>query len=307
MTQLQREDVVDQWSDWLLHQRHSDDLELGSRIDEAVSQIRDRVLDGAGLQEHQVLADIGAGTGLVAFEAIRRVGSTLRVIYSDISLPLLKYGEWEAIKRGVQNQCSFVNCAADRLVGIADASVDVVTTRAVLAYVADKPTTLREFYRVLKPGGRISIAEPIFRDIAIENIAFRRLTESQPVDSTNRIFHLLLRWRGAQFPDTQEKMSLNSLTNFTERDLFREVLSAGFNRPRMEFHVELISCLTNSWEVFLGSAPHPLAPSLGRLFASEFTPDEASFLEQVLRPMVEEGQMTTTERIAYLTATKPSC
>jgi ubiquinone/menaquinone biosynthesis C-methylase UbiE len=51
--------------------------------------------------------------------------------------------------------------SADSLADIADASVDVVTTRSVLIYVKDKAAALREFYRVVRPGGRISIHEPI--------------------------------------------------------------------------------------------------------------------------------------------------
>jgi ubiquinone/menaquinone biosynthesis C-methylase UbiE len=40
---------------------------------------------------------------------------------------------------------------ADQLTAISDASVDVITTRAVLAYVADKPAALREFRIVESP------------------------------------------------------------------------------------------------------------------------------------------------------------
>jgi ubiquinone/menaquinone biosynthesis C-methylase UbiE len=51
--------------------------------------------------------------------------------------------------------------AADSLTEIADRSVDVITTRSVLIYVKDKAAALREFYRVLRSGGRISLFEPI--------------------------------------------------------------------------------------------------------------------------------------------------
>jgi ubiquinone/menaquinone biosynthesis C-methylase UbiE len=39
--------------------------------------------------------------------------------------------------------------------------VDAVTTRSVLIYVKDKRRASEEFHRVLKPGGRLSIFEPI--------------------------------------------------------------------------------------------------------------------------------------------------
>ena len=44
---------------------------------------------------------------------------------------------------------------------VADESVDVVTTRSVLIYVQDKPRAFEEFYRDLRPGGRVSLFEPI--------------------------------------------------------------------------------------------------------------------------------------------------
>ena len=40
------------------------------------------------------------------------------------------------------------------------------------AYVPDKAATFREFHRVLKPGGRISLAEPIMQDDAFEACAW---------------------------------------------------------------------------------------------------------------------------------------
>ena len=41
--------------------------------------------------------------------------------------------------------------------------MDIVTTRSVLIYVEDKRRAFEEFFRVLKPGGRISLFEPINR------------------------------------------------------------------------------------------------------------------------------------------------
>ena len=61
------------------------------------------------------------------------------------------------------DRCRFVEAAAEDIRPIEEDSVDVVTTRSVLIYVDDKERAFREFARVLRPGGRISLYEPINR------------------------------------------------------------------------------------------------------------------------------------------------
>jgi len=158
----------DEWSKWLLGRRHGGDPVYQHVLLAMLERIRDRVLDGARLEAGMTLADIGTGDGLIAFGAIARVGPSLRVVLYDISVPLLQHAQRRANDLNVRAQCSFLTGSAEHLGGLNDATVDVVTARAVLAYVADKAAALREFYRVLKSGGRISLAEPIFRDQAIE-------------------------------------------------------------------------------------------------------------------------------------------
>ena len=58
-------------------------------------------------------------------------------------------------------RAEFVSAAAEDLSPIPDGSVDVVTTRSVLIFVQHKDAAFREFHRVLRPGGRVSIFEPI--------------------------------------------------------------------------------------------------------------------------------------------------
>jgi arsenite methyltransferase len=168
MNTNQHESQSDLWANWLLHERFGDDPihERAFRAD--IARYADRVLDGARLAAGMTLVDVGAGDGLVAFRAIDRVGASLRAFLIDISATLLQHAEAIATQRGVRDQCTFTQCSAEALEGIADATVDAVTTRAVLAYLPDRPAVLREFSRILKPGGRISIAEPICRDDALE-------------------------------------------------------------------------------------------------------------------------------------------
>ena len=294
----------DVWSEWLLHHRHADDPAYAQVVQAAVEGYADRVLEGAHLAAGMTLVDVGAGEGLVAFRAIDRIGPLLRVILADLSAPMLRYAESVALQRNVRPQCTFHHCTADNIKGIADASVDVVATRAVLAYVADKKAALGECFRILKPGGRLSIAEPILQDEAFYARALRRRVEdqSQPVD---RFLTLLHRWKAAQFPDTEEACTKGPIANYSERDLLNMVRGAGFAQIHLQLHIDVVPSLITSWEVFLGSSPHPWAPSLKQIVAERFTLDERQFLEQMVRPTVESGKNVTTDRAMYLQAQRP--
>jgi Methyltransferase domain len=138
----QPEPASDTWSQWLLHARHGGDPTLRRAITADLQAFADRVLDGARIGPRMTLVDIGSGEGLIPFRAIERVGPTLRAILTDISVPMLRHAEANAKALGIASQCSFVACGAEKLNPIAAGSADAVTTRAVLAYVADKQAAL---------------------------------------------------------------------------------------------------------------------------------------------------------------------
>src|SRR5689334_12460065 len=152
----------DQWAEWLLKRRFGggDSARMQTQMQELFGY-RDQVLQNARLTSGEVLLDVGAGDGLIAFGALPLVGSSGKVIFSDISNDLLEHSRALAEQMGVAQQCSFEQAAAEDLWPLAAGSVDVVTTRSVLIYVANKAKALAEFYRVLKPNGRLSIFEPI--------------------------------------------------------------------------------------------------------------------------------------------------
>jgi len=295
---------TDEWFKWLLHERHAGNAEFATVIGAATKRVADRVLDAADLAPGMTLADIGAGDGLIAFGAIVRVGPSLRVTFTDISLPLLRHAERLATERGVRDQCTFLLCSAEKLADIPDASVDVVTTRAVLAYVSDKQAALREFYRILKAGGRLSIAEPMLRDEAIEAVALKKMLDDQPRGSQDRLLSIVHRWKAAQFPDTEEKLAQSPITNYSERDLVRFAQVSGFKEIHMEFHIDIFPSIITAWDVYLGYSPHPWAPSVGTILAEQCSSEEREIFEHALRPIVEGHQSNSIERVVYLTATK---
>jgi ubiquinone/menaquinone biosynthesis C-methylase UbiE len=294
----------DEWSRWLLHVRHGGDPALQRANREELESLANRVLDGARLEPGMTLADIGSGEGLVAFRAIERVGPALRVILTDVSAPMLRHAQALATERGIQGQCSFVECAADNLAGLQGASVDAVTTRAVLAYVADKAAALREFRRVLKPGGRLSLAEPIFQDDAFVACALKKQVDAPEQGNPDPLRPLLHRWKAAQFPDTLEKVSASPLTNYSERTLFDLARASGFEQVHVQLHMDLAPSKLQTWEVFLETSPHPWAPPLSKILAEQFTAAERALFEQSMRPLVESGRASSVARTAYLHAVK---
>jgi arsenite methyltransferase len=293
------------WSEWLLNQRYANDPAYQLVVRSRIERIRDRALDAAKLQPGMTIVDVGTGDGLIAFGAITRVGDSLHAYLTDISAPLLKHAKSLANELGVASQCTFLERTAESLCDIADAQIDIVMTRAVLAYVPNKPAALQEFHRVLKPGGRISLAEPIFRDQAIETIALTKHFKDGSGLPSKDFLRLLQKWKSNQFPSTEDEMARTPIANFSERDLVRFAREAGFTDIHLELHIDVFPSSVVTWDVFLGISPHPLAPPLKEIMASQFTPEERALFEHVMRPLVESGKTFDNDAIAYLTAMKP--
>src|SRR5919106_2292598 len=119
------ERAQDPWARWVLERRNA----------EARGDFRDRVLANVDVRAGDVLLDVGTGDGLIGFGALPLTGLSGKVIFSDISEELLDHCRRVAVESGVADRCEFRRMSADDLDGIADASVDVLTTRSVLIYV----------------------------------------------------------------------------------------------------------------------------------------------------------------------------
>jgi 2-polyprenyl-3-methyl-5-hydroxy-6-metoxy-1,4-benzoquinol methylase len=74
----------DKWAEWVLARGHADDAEQKRRKLEFLGPIRDRVLGNARVRPGQVVLDVGAGDGLIAFDAIPLVEESGRVVFCDV-------------------------------------------------------------------------------------------------------------------------------------------------------------------------------------------------------------------------------
>jgi len=259
---------------------------------DSLAHFRDQILDGSELQAGEVLLDVGCGDGLVGLGALDRGA---RVIFSDISSDCL-------------DDCrAIAGSTADYLVApatdLGDVEVDVVTTRSVLIYVSDKKQAFAEFFRLLRPGGRISIFEPINRFGMEER---RRTLAFGDVSGVEELVAKV----AEKFDRVEAGVGgIDAMLDFDERDLIGLAEEAGFEAIRLNLIAEVTNepmWTTRDWEVFVNASPNPLAPTLGEAMDAALTHDETEALTAVLRPQVESGVGTTRLARAFLTARKPS-
>jgi arsenite methyltransferase len=291
--------TTDKWHRWLTDVRHGgDDSYLEQIAASTLYPLRDRVLAGADPRPGETLLDVGTGDGLIAFGALDRVGQEGRVIFSDVSADLLEHCRARAGAAGQDGRCEFVLASADRLTGVPDASVDVVTTRSVLIYVADKAAAFGEFARVLRPGGRISLFEPINRLMSSCGPGVFTGYDVRPVAEIAA--KLSRRLDEIQPPDT------DPMLDFDERDLVALAERAGFTEISLELQVTVKPWRTPvRWDVFLRASGNPLVPPLGDIMDQVLTDAEAEAFSSYLSPLVEAGAGTTRLAVSYLKAARP--
>lgn len=103
-------------------------------------------------------ADIGTGTGEIAFLLAEKVGPEGEVTGIDITPEMLKYASIKQTERGVPKEVRFEVGDALNL-QYPDGTFDIVTSGYMLRNVTDVQKAIDEFYRVLRPGAKAIVAE----------------------------------------------------------------------------------------------------------------------------------------------------
>jgi ubiquinone/menaquinone biosynthesis C-methylase UbiE len=281
----------------LLTRRDGDSASLRARFASDLAWFRDGVLDRADLKPDDVLLDVGCGTGLIGFGALARLGPDGRVTFSDVSQDLLD--QCRSTADGDQ-RCSFVQASAEDLAGVADASVDVVTTRSVLIYCDRKAIAFAEFFRVLRPGGRLSLFEPINRFGLQHRPGDLFGLGGSPVDD------LVAKVRAVYRRSTEAAQQ--PMVDFDERDLIAWAQAAGFEAVELDYRAQLDVPAEpiSDWEALKRVAPNPLVPTYGEAIAEALTNDERLRLDAHMAAMAAAGTPTRrTMAVAFLRALRP--
>lgn len=154
-----------------------------------VQRCAGRLIELAALTPGARVLDVATGTGLVALVAAQLVGPSGRVVGVDIAPEMLERARRKLAATDLGN-VEFRSGDAERL-DLPDGSFDVVLCASSLFFMPDMLAALREWHRVLAPGGRVGFSSfgPGFL-LPLNDIWAARLREhgvSAPTPPTQRL------------------------------------------------------------------------------------------------------------------------
>jgi arsenite methyltransferase len=161
----------------------------------------------ADLQAGQTVLDLGSGAGVDCFLAARRVGPQGYVIGVDMTDAMLAKARANAARGGFTN-VEFRKGEIENL-PVESGTVDRIISNCVINLAPDKQKVFAEAYRVLKPGGAITVSDIV---------SFGEIPDSVRTD--------LQLWAGctAGAMDKQDYLGVIRSTGFTEVSVIKEVV-----------------------------------------------------------------------------------
>ena len=198
---------------------------------------KDALMDWLSPQPHQHLLDVAGGTGDIALRFLNRGGGHVTIL--DINEDMLNAGQARSVMKPYHAQLDWLVGNAERL-PLEDASFDRVTIAFGLRNVTDRQAALREFYRVLKPGGRFCCLEFSKVDNALlskiyDEWSFKVMPQLGQIVAKDKDSYQYLVESIRQFPD-----------QFTLSDMMTE---AGFGQTRYRNLSGGIAAIHSGWKL----------------------------------------------------------
>jgi putative ATPase len=273
-----------------------------SRVGEHLGALRDRVLDAAALQRHSLVLDLQAATGLLTWEALRRVPEGgVWALTSDpqVGEALRQQGErLPEVERPIVLVGDLLHlpellCAR----GDQEVRFDAVVGRNALTRCADKTAALTRIRAGLRHGGCLSLAEVVPR---------RAQRLSALVDLTELGPDLAARLQAAEeaiyhAPD-------DPLVDWDVPDLAAALLAAGFQLPgqlRCETQADERHLTATHLARWFTMATAGARPSFASRLLTHLTPEELPCVEACFRRQLLDQTVAWRTTLVYVTASAP--
>jgi len=242
--------------------------ELAATTDMVVQ--RQAILNQLNLRPGEQAIDVGSGNGALVRDMLEIVGDRGHACGVDNSEIMI------ALAKKICPGATFLKGEASKL-PIEDSSYDALATSQLLCFVDDVPDVLREFYRILKPGGRMLILDTDWGS-------------------------LVWNCRNQPLMDRVMQMYTTPYANpYTPRSLSRQIVEAGFTS--LERH----SFALLNWERYPDSYSQQTAEFVKQLMenSTNFTEEDWKEWDQDLRETEANGEYLFSLNRYLFTARKP--
>ncbi|MGD8792434.1 MAG: AAA family ATPase [Anaerolineae bacterium] len=263
---------------------------------ERLGRLRDRVLDAAAIQRHHVVLDLNAGSGLLAWELLRRApeGGTW-VLARDREAGEGLRQQAERLPQ-LERPVVLVGGPAElpdllELRGEDDVRFDAIVGRNALGSLADKARLLRLLAGLLQPGGRLSLAETVVRRAQrlYDLVDLSRLDED--------VRHRFVEAEEAIYADGDDPR-----VGWSAADLAEALEAAGFREVQFEEVAQEREALISpaSLDRWFATASEGERPSYAQHLGRHLSAEELTRLETLFRRQLSGQAVTWQTWVAFL-------
>lgn len=183
--------------------------------------------------------DVAGGTGDIAFRIVEASHFNAHVTVLDINGSMLSVGSDRAMKRGIEQNLTFVEANAEEL-PFEDSTFDAYTIAFGIRNVPRIDVALSEAFRVLKPGGRFLCLE--FSEVSMP--VLDRIYDAWSFNAIPRIGQMV-----AGDADSYQYL-VESIRTFPNQQNFAAMIrNAGFSRVTWRDYTGGIAALHSGWKI----------------------------------------------------------